>query len=331
MQKVLKVTLIILNIANIFLHGIGAYILACLYHKGQPNPQKVFIIHLCVCELLINLFECFRQLFDFLPFTGQDYLNIAAVQNYMLIIMFTGISFVFYALMFYITLDRLLNILLNIKYKIYCHHRGAKYMLQVTWVVGLVISTTVSLTYHFLGFDWETVFFKCFYPILEFAFILIVLVTYVLIFRKYKQSLKLSCRQVKTVESRSNEFRVSRFCVPVLIILSFVVFMLLPDLIYLFYGVLGNNLSDTLSACCWISYAISNLIDGWVYIFMQKPVKLMLREKVLSCFHHSKPNYKNKLGIRRDIPAITNTKKHHADPSGASERKITRNNMDLSN
>ena len=59
----------------------------------------------------------------------------------------------------------------------------------------------------------------------------------------------------------------------VLLILSFLIFMIVPDLIYLFVGIINGNETETLLTACWISYAVSMITDGLIYIFMQAPVR----------------------------------------------------------
>lgn len=296
----LDVTLLILNIANVILHGIGSYLLTCIYRKGERSAQKIFIINLSVCELVMNLMECIRRtielykLADSLSHTANEF------QHYLLIVIFTGVSFVFYMDMIFLTLDRLLNIILNFKYPIYCNESIAKYLLFVTWIIGAMISLSVIIAHYVIEYTWESFFFKYFYPTLEIAFILLALGTYVVIFRYYRKSLEIQFKNKKYSNNEtedSNVFRISRFFVPILLIASFIIFMLIPDLVYLFYGILGKNESKTLLACCWISYAISNLLDGWIYIFMQKSVKTTLKKKLRRLFGGNLTEMKDNLQI----------------------------------
>ena len=83
-------------------------------------------------------------------------------------------------------------------------------------------------------------------------------------------------------ESTFKIFRKSNFFIAVLLILTFVFFMLIPDLVYLFYGIVGNNKSDTLLAICEVLYAVSALANGWIYIFMQKSVRAIVWTKMRS-------------------------------------------------
>ena len=284
MYLIIDVIVLVLNIGNVALHGFGIYILTCLYNQGQRNSQYLFLINLSSCEFLISVLVCFKRVSDFISVSDEILPTINKIHNYITIVVFTGIAVVYYMAMVYITLDRLLSILLSLRYKIYCTETKAKHFLQVTWIVALLICTSVSLTHHFNGYIWQTTFFMYVYPTFDFAFIILALITYVFIFLKYRKSRRKyfqSCIQPNiTRESTFKIFRKSNFFIPVLLILTFVIFMLIPDLVYLFYGIVGNNESDTLFVTCDVSYAISILADGWIYIFMQKSVRAMLWAKM---------------------------------------------------
>ena len=286
----MDVTLLVLNIGNVALHGFGVYILTCLYNQGQRNSQNLFLINLSISEILIGLFDCFNRIPDLISVSDDILTIINTINNYITIVAFTGIAVVYYMVMIYITLDRLLNILLSLRYRIYCTETKAKNLLQVTWIVALLICTSISLTHHFNGYIWQTTFFMYVYPTFDFGFITLALITYVFIFFKYRKSRRIysqSSRQPNIKrESTFKIFRKSNFFVAVLLILTFVIFMLIPKIVYLFYGIVGNNESDTLSAICDVSYGISNLADGWIYFFMQKSVKAMAWTKM-----HNLKNY----------------------------------------
>ena len=55
------------------------------------------------------------------------------------------------------------------------------------------------------------------------------------------------------------------------------------DLVVLFYGILGNNMSEYLMGVAQISYAVSNIVDGWIYIFLQPRVSRLVKRNFLAC------------------------------------------------
>ena len=267
-----------LNMLNVVLHTIGTHALVSIYGRSRHKPQRLYIINLSVCEGLINLLEGIRNVPEFFSISSHVKPTVDAARYYVSIITFTGISFVYYLDMIILTLDRLATIILGLKYSQYWDEMKAKCLLIVTWVIGICISIAVSLAFALKGFDWETVFYKYFYPTLEFCFIIIAVLTYSLIFRKRSNSTRklsnISGMEVPVnKESKCKEFKKSFFFVPSLLIITFFVFMIIPDLTYLFVGIINNNPSETLSVTCWISYAVSNLADAGIYIYFLPDIR----------------------------------------------------------
>ena len=279
MKIVLVVVLLLLNIANVFLHTLGTYLLRCVYRNGTENPQIVYLLNLSVCEALMNLLEGLRRIPDLIILTGRTKIVITDIQTYVLIVMFTGISFVYYLDMIYLTFDKFMDILLHLRYPVYWNVSKAKWLLIVTWIIGCLLSITISLLHHFTSYIWEEAFFKFFYPTLEFAFIILAILTYGFIFHKYKETRGVPAQHGTNNNQRHgcfHVFRKSRFYISVLLISSFIIFMIIPDLTYLFVAIINEKQSEVLSIICWISYAVSNLVDAYIYIFLYNPARQML-------------------------------------------------------
>lgn len=279
---IIVIVLLVLNILNAVLHSVGTYLLVCLYRNGNDSTQMIYLINLGLCEALMNFLEAFRSISALI---SQEY-TMERIREYILIVMFTGISFVFYLNMSYITLDKLFDLLLNIRFSLYWSTKRAKRLLQGTWVVGLSLSILVALLHRFNGLDWTEPFFKYFYPIVGFSFIAIAFVTYGFLFYKFKVTREVPAavgQQRSGARRRSSVYQVfrrSRFYIPVWLISTFIVFMLVPDMTYLFVGIILNQPSDALFFGCWISYALANLIDAWIYIYIQPAVRKLLLKKL---------------------------------------------------
>ena len=283
MKVPLLVVLLLLNTANVIFHSIGAYLLLCIYKNSRQSAEQVYLIHLSICELLMNLLEVFRRIPDLISHSAEVNEIIHSMQCYLMIAMFTGISVVYYLDMVYFTLDRLLDVLLNIKYPLYWNEAKAKRLVQGTWLFGIVLSIIISLLHYFIGYVWQDLMFKYCFPILDFSFTFLALVTYGFIFSKFKKTRILPSQKGTTATLKTSAFHVlrrSRFHLSFLLILTFLMFIVVPDLTYLFVGVINNNETETLMICCWISYSLSNLSDACIYIFMQKPVKKLLIKKM---------------------------------------------------
>ena len=303
MGLALLIILLILNLLNVFLHSFGSCVLIYLYNRSRQKAQQLYLIHLSISECLMNLLESIRIIAKFVSLKGYMLHEIEMFRHYILIVSFTGVSFVFYIDMIYLTLDRLMVIMLNLKYTKYWNEKKAKYLLLVTWIIAFTIAVTVAITYSLLNFEWMPFFFKYFYPTIEFVFILLALSVYSFIFYKYQKTQKsVSFRlrepsertmQVGTLRKIFNskkysikkynvsnfaKFKKSVFYIPILLITTFLMFMTIPDLTYLFVAIIYNNPSQILSTACWISYGVSNLLDAWIYIYLQHNVRNFIKK-----------------------------------------------------
>ena len=93
----------------------------------------------------------------------------------------------------------------------------------------------------------------------------------------------------KKQESSFRIFIRSKFFIPVLLILTFFIFVVGADLVYLILIVIHGYTDDYIGFILTISYAISNLIDAWIYIFLQRDVRRLFMKKVYwKAFHPSR-------------------------------------------
>lgn len=300
-QTGLQCLLLFFHVMNVVLHGLGTHLLICIYRRVDFKVQYVNLISLSICELVINFIGSIRVVLGLVNDTNQ-YPVLQDVNNILYIANATGFSLIFYFNMIYITLDRLLAILLALKYPVYWDEYKAAILLKVTWLFGVIVLVLCCVFFND-SLAWEAIVFKFVYPVLQFPFIILALFTYVFIFRKFKVSRKppvilTRIDSSKTVVSRQNStfeaLKHSRFYISVLLIFTFIVFMIVPDLIYLFHCVLfkTSNCSSTVLTACWVSYGVANISDAIIYIFLQVEVKALLLKKVRKVFGN-KPTWRN--------------------------------------
>ena len=244
-----------------------------LHYNRQHSTEQVYVINLALTEGFINLFEGVRRIMELITLHGNSSSLLVNVQNYLMIVLLTGISFVYYADMIYLTIDRLMLVLLNIKYSLYWNERKAFHLVAWTWVCGVALSVVVCLLTYYNDYDWEYNFYTFFYPILEILFILVAISAYVLIFREYARTRSVPGAGPQQRLSWWKIFRNSRFYISVLLILTFFLFMVVPDLTYLTVLKLRGSVPDWMGTTVWISYAISNMFDFIIYMFMDRRVR----------------------------------------------------------
>jgi hypothetical protein len=288
----LTITLLGFGLSNLVLHGVGIYLLWCLFRQSRLKIQYFYLISLSGSEVVMNFFEVIT-IISYLTTGSEKNYAVDKINEYILIVQYTGTAFIFHISMIYITLDRLLELLLNIKYPVYWNEEKAGKLLVGTWVTGFVITLVISLLHGLLGLNWEDYFFKYFFPCVEMLFVGLAFTTYTMIFKKFKRTRQSPAsfkpcgddgtRKPPKKQSNFRVFLKSKFFIPVLLISTFLVFVVGADLAFLFAIVVKGYDSQALRSVISISYAISNLLDAWIYIFLQADVRRLFMRKIHKC------------------------------------------------
>ena len=285
---ILQLFLLVISLVNILLHTTGIYLLSCLYERNVRKVQQIYFINLSFVECIINVLELVKLIRDIVPFSESNEKTYDMVVTYISIFQYTCFAIIFYFIMVYITMDRLMEIVLHIKYPIYWNENKAKRLLQGTWIFLCLTATTVLLVDKYKTYPWKEICFKYVFTTLDFGFLIFTVSTYCFIFQKYKQSRVLPFQRVnKKIGLHQNfviirsVFRKSKFKIPVLLVITFIVFVIIPDITYLLVAVINRvSFHAELQAACWISYAVSNFADAWIYIFLQRDVRQLLLKKL---------------------------------------------------
>ena len=246
---------IVLHFLSIIINALGLY---CLY-KQKRNGQNIILSNLSSIKILISLVQL---IFNAMSYTGY-YLHVKPTS-----ILGHGFSLSLYLIMCFISIDRLLCILLHTRYKYYITKTVIIKVHAFIWILPMLFSTTLYLIDESRA---RTVLSICIYPVLDALFVIIAVFTYSLIICKVNKSKKDS-RRSQTNASNKNECK--KYLIPGLIILSFVSFYAIPDFIFALrlnkdwwsYYILG---------CIWNT---SFIVEPFIYIFLSKPTRRQLHK-----------------------------------------------------
>ena len=300
MISIVDIVLFLFNIFNVVIHSTGCFLLVATYKLNKTNAKRkrspqTYLINLSISEGLMNVVEVMRLILKYIPVSNEVSTYCVEIRHYLLIINFTGVWSIIYLSMVGITVDRFLNILLHVRYPVYWNISKSKRLTTFTWISGIIICSCVSLTHKFCMFQWENFFFLYVYSIIDLVFIVLGMLTYALIFLKYRRSyvlqnqiLQLSRLKIfkrasykDALEEPKCIFEVfikSQFFIPVILILVFIIFVTILDLVYLFCGMNAHDeLKNKYLAWCGISYAVCNVVDAMVYVFLQQNVRKLLK------------------------------------------------------
>ena len=293
MNLTLDVFLFTLVLINTVLHSIGFCLLIILYRKGKKSSQQIYFINLSVAEALLNLMEVLTRIPEMFSHSHHLPIVFLHIEHYAKIINLTGIWVIIYSTMVYVTVDRFLTVRIGIKQRIYWTKKKVTCLLSATWVICLLTSLSISIIEIFHHFHYQPLFYKYFYPSIDFGYIILAISVYSYIFYRHQKSCKMKHKwskrslRLRTKSTTTEAFRESRFYTTILLVLTFLLFIIIPDLVYMFFGMQHEHFnhsngiteggeSNILFDLCRLSYAIASTVDFFIYIFFQPAVQAIL-------------------------------------------------------
>lgn len=283
---------IVLCVVTIILHSIGSYYLISLYRHGDQGPEQLLLINVSLSGLVFTIAHVLLTPIETLmPVPESVVETLVSVQAYLTI--FDGYGgLIYYVCMIYLSIDRLLDIALNIKYHLYCNINKTTVLLRATWGIGLFITFALMFMHGFTDYDVINAL-AFIYPAFDFVFVVIAFTVYGFLFHKYRlsrlpparQALKrtLSVQRSASDSMRPTVFQVfqtSRFHMPVCLIGCFLICIVVPDFLYLIM-ITGVDLNfEVVSSIYNFSFVASCFVDAIIYIFMSPSLKRVLLKKI---------------------------------------------------
>ena len=272
------------HLVNVSLHSVGFYLLFCTYKRGSKTVQKLFLINLSLTECIINFIKFLLLADNLINNDNNEY-----VIQYVMLVLGSGLYYIYMLTMFFITADRLFGALFPIQYITSVTTSIATRLLIGTWCVNILISVSIALMRKLLTMQVHEIYFPLIYVIgaLNVIYLVFGIITYSIIFWKYTTS----TRQRKSrPESLFQIFRNSKFYIAILLITSFLLLSVMP---YLISTILVIENSDSINMFlftlpeCYVPVTLSDTVDAIIYIFMQVSVRTLLVEKLSHVFYCS--------------------------------------------
>ena len=270
--------IIALDLVVIFVQVLALTLLINVKQNNIGGSQKILLIALCMTELTYILVDiCEQSCF----LMGINYIHEA-----LWLFNASSVTFLYIFIMTLIVMDRFLEIYLNIKYKIFWSSQKTKIALVTCllafiplFIIGLVLKESrfvASLMFYFI------------YPILELIFIIICSCVYYYIIKllvklrknTMKQQTQRQEKGSKLTYHRESNYRFKIF-VPTLIIVTFLLFMVVPNVIRLcaFLKMVKTEIAYIVS---FTFIPIGFIADPCIYIFNLSAVRSVLRRKLCS-------------------------------------------------
>lgn len=277
MDDTYEICVIILQVILILSHVLGLYLLVSLHNDGGFDVQESLILNLSVIELVINVLylPCWMLR---LPNVNSSSLELVCAHRE--IITGTGLYFVYYISLFYIVINKLLEIYLNAKYSRYGNNTTAKWLIAVAWVFGIALSAGFTTAKEVTKVNVNLAI-GYFHLALGITFISVATASYTYIFNRYRKSRSHPSSR-NPPQSLWTDFRSSCFFISVLLVATFILLTTLPQIAILIIFHLKINLLTLRTAhqLIVVLHRISFLGDAAIYIFMHPPVRRVLMKKL---------------------------------------------------
>lgn len=290
------VIILTLCISSLFIHLFGIRVMVHIYKHRRKTGQKIYLINFSIFETTKALVEI--TMLSIAEFSAKNPSETAiAIQHHLSIISETMMAFLYYAAMFHITIERLATVILGLKY---CSHDSvfrAKVTLIITWSIGITIGTTFCLLYKMNNFYYVP-YNHYVYLALDILFMVIAASTYITLFGEHRKSFHNTMKNVEDgdIPSVMEIYQRSKFYIPVLLMTSFLMFMVIPDLIYVLIFSLDFHFSSVskithLSSmkshiwhCMVVLNVLSDVTNAFIYLFADSTnrrilIKLIRRTK----------------------------------------------------
>ena len=272
--------ILVISVLNFTLHLVGCFLLICLYKDGRRTIQQLLLINLSCVQCLTTCSSLIFSIANMLDYIYSD-IHYDHLSNFFQLVNTTGLSYLFYFSMAYVTVDRLINSLLNIRYRIYCDKGKIVTVLFVTWCINISIGVAVAGIYFSVGMDTlcrngvDQIIMEYIPAIFDMMFLVLVIASYSIMFTKFVSSQRL-VSQNDEQESLFTIFRNSKFYISILLISAFLLLTVIPGLIIAVLKLTKFSGSDSFYLYTTISFCLSTTVDAIIYTFMKDDVRTLL-------------------------------------------------------
>ena len=264
---------IVITSLNVLLHSLGCFLLWKTYKWNQITTQKLIVFHLSVAEGLFCLSILVFTALGYFPNYGESWTYLRSICFMM--------YFVIYFTMLFMTLDRLMAVVLSFKYQLYWRVGRTKKMLAIIWFVGFTLGVCTWIILNHTSIDTSIVLLTAFIYcqlVTSILFVVIALSTYAIIFWTYRKS-RNSLRSSGSSNENGQQTTQLRFFIPVLIIFTYLIFNSVPLSIWTLTVSSSTSFNSFNSDWFAVLYDLGYMADALIYIFLQSKV----RKQLFSC------------------------------------------------
>lgn len=266
-------------------HMIGFYALYLTKQTNINKSQRIFLMNLSLAEI----FLCFTAVLKSV-FLQSGYMVVALQCR---ILQMTVSSLAYYLLMIFLTIDRFSEVYLNIRYPLYWSKQRATWCMLTIWILGVVF-LCITLIQQPTNKQLSYIFHLYVYPALEYIFCVVAFCTYGYIYKvlhwgTLQNTVDVKSQQTNRCERRRRKRKIG-FFMPSMLILTFILFVLIPEQTHFYYFVLRKKMPEIMEPIFVVAFSLAFLSDAVIYIFFCAHVRHVLLLKFRRLRLNKTPN-----------------------------------------
>ena len=259
-------------------HILGIYVLI-KHSRLIARNQRTYLLSLSASEMSLSIGHI---MLNIVYLVCSSHLPKSIWVAVIEIIYYDGVWIVNLTTMIMLTLDRFAEVLLNLKYELYITRRKTLVVVGSIWLFGILTTVTFIILHFIYNIHYFNISYRYIYPILDTVVVSNAIMVYSYIYIKRfninKQILPSDQDYALPSNSVGKQRKKRKFFVPFLILITFVLFVYIPDLIY-FTNISLRNEDDWFTRVSTVLYSINMLLDAVIYIFLQRGVRKFIVRK----------------------------------------------------
>lgn len=266
---------LITYIISLLLHTFGIFLLItkrCFIGRSQ----KVFMINLSISEILLSLSAIGRTVMYAEFGTSNLFYEISVVLN-------LSACLPYYTIMYALTIDRFAEIYLHMHYPLYWSARRTRYISILLWTmtgfVMVLLFMVVHVTLKHTAAKLQTFAYKYVFPCSDLVFAILAFITYTYVItklksnKKFRHIQKMMLTSVNSNEKIKKKKRNNHLLLPTLLIITFILFIEIPDLIAFLSHINVLNRTANLNIALNVLYSIGYSSDAVIYVLLSTSFK----------------------------------------------------------
>ena len=249
---------------GLLLNSVGIYLLTAL--RARISNQNVILINLSFIKVIVSISQAALYVLKIIG-KGEE----QGLYKVVLIIL-VGAFGVNHLTIVVLTLDRLLGIVIPLRYNALITKDKLRIAIIASWMIG-----TAAVIVPFFIYDFAflySIYYTAVYLTLDGIVLLIAVIAYGFILRVLLRREKAIAAGMMPRNARTHQRFGRFFYVSSLIIASFILFVAIPDVIHAVLVIFQGNKDPMIELAMVLAWSIYLVSDPLIYIFLQKPIRL---------------------------------------------------------